>query len=154
LDNSFYDFAREESNNSVHYVFKTDNDIVYSVYFNPADFSDYLDELPCLSKAGCLFGFFPVDEVSGKKTSDPLISATLYKIVGDFFNSYGTDKVLLFHCDSEDGKQRGRDKLFETWFKKKPSHIIIQKDGLEVEIERPDGTIKTEYLGFIIYDLW
>jgi len=45
LDNSFYGFAGEESDNSVHYVFKTDSNIVYAVYFNPADFSDYLDEL-------------------------------------------------------------------------------------------------------------
>jgi hypothetical protein len=148
----YYDFAREPSGDgAVHYVFTTDTDLVYSVYFNPPDFSDYLEELPLLSQHGCLFGFFPVDEIGSKKSEDSGISATLYKIVEDYFNSYGDEKVLLFHCDSDDGKQQGRDKLFEKWFKKKPADLIISKDGLEVEIEREGGSIKTEYLGFIIH---
>ena len=151
MDN-YYDFAREESiDGSVHYVFTTDFDLVYSVYFNPADFSDYLDDLPTLSKAGCLFGFFPIDEIDGKKQNDPRISTTVCKIVEDYFATYGTDKVLLFHCDSDDEKQHCRNKLFDSWFKRKPEDLDIYKDGLEVEIGLPDGSSKTEYLGFVIH---
>lgn len=151
MSNLFYDFVREHSESSVHYLFQTNRGAIFSVFFNPAEFSDYLDELPYLSKIGCLFGFFPVDDSYPKETPSPLFVNTLYKIIEDYFNTYGTDKVLLFHCDNEDGKQKVRDRLFNQWFNKNPENYSLIKNGLQVEIERVDGTSITEYLGFIIY---
>lgn len=151
MADNYYDFASEEAEGAVHYVFSTASEAIYSVYFNPADFSDYLDELPYLSSYGCLFGFFPLCDNGDKKTADTLISATLYRILEDYFESFGSRRVLLFHCDSEDGMQKGRDKLFDIWFRKKPDDLLIHKEGLEVKIPKEDGSSKTEYLGFIIH---
>jgi hypothetical protein len=151
LADNYYDFASEQAEDAVHYVFSTASGVIYSVYFNPAEFSDYLDELPYLSKSGCLFGFFPLDDNGDKRKADRLISATLYKILEDYFESFGSNRVLLFHCDNEDGMQKGRDKLFDIWFKKKPTDLLIHKEGLEVKIPKEDGSTKTEYLGFIIH---
>lgn len=150
MEASYYSFIREEgSDNSIHYLFSMDHNLIYSVYFNPPDFSDYLDTLPYLSKSGCLFGFFPIEEAMGSKKQDPLVMATVYKILADYFATYGNNKVLLYHCDSEDEKQVFRDKLFGKWFNRKPNDLILSKDTLEVEIELPNGLKKTEYLGFV-----
>lgn len=146
---NYYSFERVEDQGSVHYVFATDFGIVYSVYFNPPDFSDYIENLPHLSKHGRLFGFFPVDEESEKK-SDPQVSNTVCRIIEDYFGSYGNDHVLLYHCDSDDDRQGCRFRLFKLWARN-ASHIVdIYTGGKQVEIDRPDGTKKHEYIGFIV----
>lgn len=151
MDN-YYSFERQEgADGSVHYVFSTDFGLIYSVYFNPPDFSEFLNNLPHLSKYGRLFGFCPVDDMHEKKNQDPQVSNTVCKIVEDYFNSYGNDKVLLYHCDSDDERQDCRFRLFNRWHRHNNGDMNIYTDGKEVEIDKPDGFKKNEYIGFIVF---
>jgi hypothetical protein len=150
LDN-YYSFERQEgADGSVHYVFSTEFGIIYSAYFNPPDFSEFLNDLPHLSKCGRLFGFFPIDEQLNKNNGDPQVSNTICKIIEDYFTSYGHDKVLLYHCDSDDERQGCRFRLFNRWHRNNKG-MNIYSGGKEVEIDKPDGSKKNEYIGFIVF---
>lgn len=148
---NYYSFERQEgADGSVHYVFSNDFSLIYSVYFHPPDFSVFLEEMPHLSKFGRLFGFSPVEDPTGKKNGDPQVSNTVCQIVEDYFNSYGKDKVLLYHCDSEDARQGCRFRLFKRWHRKNSDILNIHTDGKEVEVNKPDGSKTIEYIGFIV----
>lgn len=147
----FYSFASEKTEEgSVHYVFSTDTNSIFSVYFNPPDFTDYLNELPSLSNEGILFGFCPIEtgNDSRAKSNDPLISATILKIIVDYFDNHGTGKVLLYHCDNHDNRQSSRSRLFLRWEKNLSGIGAIHK-VLPVQINHEDGSSTMEYLGFI-----
>lgn len=151
-ESNYYDFACEQEEDIVHYAFITSTESIFSVYFNPPGFSDYLDDLPVLSEKGRLFGFFPVDETVKKQKHDPLIATTVCKIVEDYFETFGKDIVLLYHCDNEDKRQHIRSKLFDLWYDKKQDSLAIFKDTLIAKINKPNGDVKIEFLGFLAHN--
>ncbi len=49
-----------------------------------------------------------------KKPKDDRISVTIKSLLSDFFRS---NRVLIYICDSSDGKGMYRNKVFKNWFK-------------------------------------
>lgn len=88
------------------YLFKTDYLIIYSVTFDKedmlADYSGY---------------WFNLSNTSGQKSpNDKKISLTLAAIIEEFFIS--EPHVMLYLCDTANGQQAQRARLFFHWFEK------------------------------------
>lgn len=150
--NNRYDFIKEElEDGTIGYLFLTDNNIIYTVSFNISIYADYLNDYPCLLQNGYGLGFFP-EYVTGKPDKcihDPGISSTIEEITHDFMSSYDDNVFILFHCDSIDGKQAFRHKLFDKWYNTSRYKNEMFKHGLEVEIKTEGGESILHYIGFI-----
>lgn len=138
---------------SVRYFFKTKNDYVYSAYFYPAiEFSKYAYLAVQISRYGYLFGFSPnADFENIRRKSDGLIKPTIVKIIQDFLGPTGSDKVVIFQADNSDGKNSGRDRLFDKWHKSFPDKEDFYFESLEIEINSNLET-RQEYLGILVLD--
>lgn len=55
--------------------------------------------------------------------------------------------VLIYHCESTDGKQQARNRKFQSWFKKQPALDGVYTDHINIEVTLPLAT-KKEYLGY------
>lgn len=96
------------------------------------------------------FGFFVDEGEKGTvKKFDERIGDTIIDIAFDFISSQPDNTFLLYHCESNDGKQVHRHKLFDRWFNKCPHQDKICKQGLEVKINTDYGDIVNHYVGFI-----
>ncbi|MCE8952155.1 DUF6169 family protein [Bacteroides thetaiotaomicron] len=60
------------------------------------------------------YQFFIVEKNGKRFLKDSLVRATVWAIVETFFQE--NCNVLLYVCDTSDGKQAIRDRLFEIWF--------------------------------------
>ena len=128
----------------------TNNNIIYNISFDVSLYSNYLDSYPCLLQNGYGLGFFPDNiEAKSKKKFDPLVSSTIESITVDFISSFGHDVFILYHCESNDGKQASRAKLFEKWYSNSAYIDKMFKHGLEVEIMTKDDGPIYHYIGFI-----
>ncbi len=54
--------------------------------------------------------------------------------------------VLMYHCDSTDGRQQFRNKTFQNWFSKHSDLSKIYRHKIIINVEVED-TVKSEYLG-------
>ena len=98
------------------YQFVTVNHETYIAYFLDAKF--YNEAF----KDVYLFNF---DIYGNKPKYDERISITVCSIIRDFFKQH--QNALIFICDSSDGREMGRSKLFHQWyksFKNLPIHKI------------------------------
>ena len=86
------------------FEFFTDNDVHYSVGF-------MLDDSLMMSEA---YHLIIVNVDNRPSPSDRKVKDTVLGIVAEFFNKNNT--TLLYICDTGDGKQRLRSRLFERWF--------------------------------------
>lgn len=64
--------------------------------------------------------------------TDNRITATICKIIEDYFSS-GSNQVLMYICDAGDGKEKGRDKIFERWHNCYMAHYL-NRTPLVIEI--------------------
>ena len=86
------------------YVFVTDYDIVYSVEFEPyVGFGQ--DET---------YWFILSNQSHKPSPNDPKLRATVICIIEEFFRV--NEKVLLYICDTANGLQAMRSRLFLRWF--------------------------------------
>ncbi|MDI1321421.1 MAG: DUF6169 family protein [Algoriphagus sp.] len=77
--------------------------------------------------------FFTGPKQHIKWPNDDRIAITIKTLLNDFFQP---NRVLIYVCDSSDGKGRYRNKVFKNWFKSvevryKCNHIEIDVAGME-----------------------
>jgi len=149
---NFYSFTREEDTDEVQYTFSTGNDIGVVVSFVHNEYDQYLAEFPTLLEHGYSFGFMSKKFSLERSRKDDLVFSTIYQIIEDFV-SEDADKttVLLYHCDTNDGRQECRNKLFSNW-EQRVKETNLFKYSVEVEIQKPDDqTLTTYYVGLITF---
>lgn len=82
-----------------------------------------------------VYQFF-IENISGKKgSSDKRVVETIVAIFEEFFRT--NESAVLYICDTSDGKQSARDRLFSKWFSSYSgkinytlSHASITVDGV------------------------
>jgi len=146
LEEDFYSFFVEVlEDQSVFYEFFTDNELSYTIYFNVDEYSQVVDDFPNLLQKGYAFGFRRRQFIdSSKKVLDPKVFSTIHCIILDFLKKYGSETILLYHCDVSDKKQACRNKLFDNWEKKIIIDSILIKHSINVALGD-----NTYFLGFI-----
>ena len=102
--NSHSPYQVKEGSEENFFEFFTDHDVHYSVGFMP-------DDSLMLSEA---YHLIIVNVDNRPSPSDRKVKDTVLNIVAEFFNKNNT--TLLYICDTGDGKQRLRNRLFERWF--------------------------------------
>lgn len=60
------------------------------------------------------YQFFIVEKSGNRFLKDSLVKLTVWTIIEAFFQE--NSNVLLYVCDTSDGKQAVRDRLFDIWF--------------------------------------
>ena len=70
-----------------------------------------------------------------KSPHDPKVEATILAIVREFFRS--NLEIMLYLCDTSDGREKYRNRLFLTWFDRnvEKNHFTICKAHATVEGE-------------------
>lgn len=87
------------------YYFKTDYDILYAISFDEEEM--WVDEDAY---------WFNLSNMSNKKSpGDRKIAPTIARIINGFFDA--NPNILLYMCDTADGQQAERNRLFLRWFK-------------------------------------
>ncbi len=108
------------------FTFQTDLGIHYSVSFNKED----------IVLGGCdtyQIIIRKIEEVRSRH--DPKVEATILAIIDEFFRS--NLEVLLYMCDTSDGREESRNRLFFNWFERyaEKNRFTICQAHAEVEGE-------------------
>lgn len=89
-----------------NYIFETERGIHYSTSFE--------EDTPF---GGCNSYQFIIEKIDRVRAPhDPHVEQTILAIINEFFRSYLD--VLLYICDTSDGREEKRNRLFLTWFDK------------------------------------
>lgn len=108
------------------FIFQTDLGIHYSISFNKED----------IILGGCATYQLIIRKIEEAKSShDPKVEATILSIISEFFRS--NLEVMLYLCDTSDGREEFRNKLFLSWFDKHAGNnrFTICKAHAEIEGE-------------------
>lgn len=98
------------------YRFVTDKGIEYIAYFNRVPIES------CV-----VYNFVFAKSISGRFGMDPKIRNTIVNVISDFWEDY--DEVILFVCDSSDGRSESRMRLFHYWYR----ILNIDKDVTKID---------------------
>ncbi len=139
-------FRREENNNFSYYEFTSDKGVNYYIHF---DVCEYLEEFIDHGKV-----FYMSFGRKRKESFDIKIRETIICVLGFFFNT--KENVLLYLCDTNDGKQLVRRRIFDSWYDlyafslnvDKIDEVIISDDEeyYTSMIVRKDNTFYNEYV--------
>lgn len=89
-----------------NYIFETERGIHYSASFE--------EDIPF---GGCETYQFVIDKIDRVHSShDPKVEETILVIIDEFFKE--RENVLLYICDTSDGREANRNRLFLSWFEK------------------------------------
>ena len=105
------------------FSFTTDENQTYEVGF----IEDYM-----LSVSNA-YQFFLVPKSEPNDTKDEKIQQTITAIVEEFFKS--NDVLLDYICDTKDGRQAARSRLFSRWFSLYPNRHLYTLRTISVEYE-------------------
>ncbi len=122
LENAPYDLTLSDNN----FVFQTDLGIHYMVSFSKED----------IVLGGCATYQLIIRKIEEEKSPhDPKVEATILAIVREFFRS--NLEIMLYLCDTSDGREKYRNRLFLTWFDRnvEKNHFTICKAHATVEGE-------------------
>lgn len=87
------------------FIFETDKSQIYSVGFMPDN-----------EIAGCASYQFFINRLRGEADgSDEKIRMTIMVIIDEFFATH--NDIMLYICDTSDGREAARNRLFLRWFK-------------------------------------
>ncbi len=106
-----------------NYIFETERGIHYSISFEK--------DTPF---GGCDTYQFIIDKIDKIRTPhDPNVEQTILVIIDDFFRSHLD--VLLYLCDTSDGREEKRNRLFLSWFNKyaEPERFTICTANATIE---------------------
>lgn len=107
LQKSPYDITLTD----VGFVFQTDRGIHYRISFEKEDFVF----------GGCETYQFILQNVEhARMPYDPKVEQTVLAVIDEFFRS--NMHVLLYICDTSDGKESSRNRLFIRWFEHHAEH--------------------------------
>lgn len=132
-----------EEGTDVSYTFITDNNIQYVVrYVSSTDY--YFDESSDIGDTEILeFQFAPIQKET-KPLRDLRIAETLATSMRDVLRL--RKNAILYICDSSDGKQAARSKLFDRWFKSYSWEMVVKHDGKLANTDSPES----EYVSLIV----
>lgn len=105
------------------FVFITDHGVKYEISF-VVDYTLGIDN----SYQLC------IDNVENKtQPRDAKVRDTIVEIIKEFFNS--NEVSLLYICDTSDGRQKVRDRIFRIWFEEKASHELYTLIPASIEVD-------------------
>lgn len=110
-----------------YYYFKTDYGVLYKIGFMDDD---------TIWESGA-YQFLIINENNAASPSDPKLKNTVFCIVEAFFRA--NPDILLYLCETGDGKQAIRNRLFMRWFKEYSSHHLFYFDTVEMQSEGVDN---------------
>lgn len=105
------------------FTFCTDLNIHYSVSFTEE-----------MELGGCCSYQIIIRKIEDTRSPhDPKVETTILAIVNEFFRS--NLEILLYLCDSSDGREASRNRLFMHWFEKnaEPGRFTIKQAHTEIE---------------------
>lgn len=89
------------------FTFETDFGIHYSVSFCKEE----------IELGGCATYQLIIRKIEERRSRhDPKVEATILAIINEFFES--NTEVMLYLCDTSDGREESRDRLFLSWFER------------------------------------
>ena len=106
-----------------NYIFETERGIHYSISFE--------EDTPF---GGCETYQFIIDKIDRVRSPhDPKVEETILAIIDEFFTE--RQNVLLYICDTSDGREANRNRLFLSWFEKhaQPGRFTIRTANASVE---------------------
>ena len=104
-----YKVTKEDEN---IFIFKNKYGIVYSVGFIP--------DTSFMGKG--VYQFFLINKSHRTRRKDEDIYKTVKVIIEEFFAQ--KESIMLYICDTADGRQASRDRLFRAWF-----HSYVESDS-------------------------
>lgn len=108
----------------LRFTFHTDFNVRYVIDFAEEDILDGVE----------MYQFSIVNINNQPSPSDSKVRDTVLAIVNEFFQK--NQSVLLYICETSDGKQRMRDRLFRNWFSNNESrhqYIITSASIMDSE---------------------
>ncbi len=108
------------------FMFQTDLGIHYSISFSKED----------IVLGGCATYQLIIRKIEEVKSQhDPKVEATILSIIREFFRS--NLEVMLYLCDTSDGREEYRNRLFLSWFEKyaQKNQFTICQAHTEIEGE-------------------
>ena len=109
-----YEVVEEEP---LDYVFISRDGIKYHAYFTPLT--------PVYPQLPNTYSFSIEPEGEHHHPIDMRIAATIVAILRRFFERL--DNAMIMICDSSDGREEKRRKLFDRWFENYADHQLVQK---------------------------
>lgn len=108
-------------------TFITDNNIRYVVGFDPTEIFSCAEA----------YQFYITNTDHKKSPRDPKLKETIMAVVTEFFKS--SNNAMVYICDTGDGKQAMRNRLFKYWLVESPyysnvstaSGCVIDEDGIK-----------------------
>lgn len=110
------------------FTFKTDLNVHYSVSFSKEDIVlGDCDTYQLIIRK--------IDDI--RSQHDPKVEATILSIIKEFFRS--NLEVMLYMCDTSDGREESRNRLFLSWFERYAekgqftickAHTTIEGEGM------------------------
>ena len=140
----YYSYFKDTSSDgSIAYLFSTEDNIIYTIFFDAIMYTTYLDHFPNLLQNGFGIG---ISAEPKPLIKDSKVSKTIIEIIFDFFSNENKESIILYHCDYIDGKQHLRNRIFEGWHNMANIENRIFRYSLNVDI--PDANI-IHYIGFL-----
>ncbi len=109
------------------FLFKTDYGIVYKIGFIDDD---------TIWPTGA-YQFLIINESNLSSPNDKKLQQTIFRIIEAFFQR--NPEILLYLCETGDGKQALRSRLFIRWFKEYSCHNDFYFDTIEMKAEGVDN---------------
>jgi hypothetical protein len=107
-------------------LFLTDFNLRYRVYF--IEINDYFRDFPEFSALVQTFGFEILENPASTVPHDPRVGVTISFIILQFFEQ-NPEGVLFFILDGFDGKEKGRKRKFEEWYRRVGTDKLLKKDA-------------------------
>ncbi|WP_184545157.1 DUF6169 family protein [Mucilaginibacter sp. FT3.2] len=110
--------------------FETDHGHIYTYNFENVTSAVIEHVSPLLAAYDITFYYFGFTPDSSENLKfDPRISSTINNIANKFFND--KNRVLLYVCDSMDGRAKARQKLFAHWLHNN-DYYTLHKVNIEI----------------------
>lgn len=105
------------------YYFLTDNGVTYKISFVADDM--------IWGEGAYLFNI--LNENHAPSPNDKKLRATIFYIIENFFDT--NPDILLYICETGDGKQASRNRLFIKWFREYTKSDLFHFEGVEIIAE-------------------
>ena len=121
------------------YYFQTENGLTYICQFQnrPGNLSPVLgiyDIEICEFEFIC---YTPDNQNCGFKKFDKKVSVTIFHLLLKYFTN--ELRVIIYVCDTADGRHRERHKLFKNWFYNLDEQEGFTRIPLEIDLENKDS---------------
>jgi hypothetical protein len=107
------------------FEFTTENGVRYRVSFS--DGTEYFTRHPEFSNKVRTFQFLVLENPNVQLPQDDRVGVTICYIILQFFEQ-DPGGILFFIHDGSDGKQMGRRRKFDAWFRKFSSDRVLKKN--------------------------